>query len=560
MIQKALAVGLLFLLIFCCVIPGFSSVEQSELPCSFEQQRRTDVSIDHQGFKLIDGPIDFVWPLYGHDAQNTCLSEYAASQNEGYEKWKYFDADGTFQLVTPVIDGNGTLYTTSFYDGLYAIYPNGTLKWYSDLVGWPQFQPAIGLDGTIYAGTTEGFHAFYPNGTLRWTLPIGGDICGHPVISPEGIIYVGTSSGFLYAVYPNGTIQWEYNLGYRFIGTSLDAEGNIYFTALHCDYLYCLYPNGTLRWTFKTMYDIYDAPLIGDDGTIYTVPVYDVIAINPDGTEKWRTPSKAGGSPALSPDGTIVYSSHSAEDVFGLDPDDGHIRWHYQLDFNPRDKTRPAISSDGTVFFAYTDEIGDTAYLSALNPDGTLRWTADITSDIYPYDGMYLGPTPSIGADGTVYVTTWFSRGETMPYHFGYVHAFGQLDPNAPTGPTITGPSQGKIGVQQEYTLTSISPTGKDVYYYVLWGDDSNTNWFGPFRSGEPVSVNHSWSKWGTYTVQARTKDTDNLWGSWGTLLVEMPTSYNISFLQFWMKLLQRFPLLEKSFSINGYNLWRNTC
>jgi hypothetical protein len=67
------------------------------------------------------------WPLYGHDAQNTCLSEYEASQNEGYEKWKYF-VDAPLHLVTPVINGNGTLYITSKYHGLHAIYPNGTRK------------------------------------------------------------------------------------------------------------------------------------------------------------------------------------------------------------------------------------------------------------------------------------------------------------------------------------------------------------------------------------------------------------------------------------------------
>lgn len=366
--------------------------------------------------------------------------------------------------------------------------------------------------------------------------------CGRPVVSPEGIIYVGTDDGYLYAVYPNGTIQWEYNLGYSFISTSLDVDGNIYFTARYCDYLYCLNPNGTFRWMFEIVQDTSDAPLIGDDGTIYTVPVYDVIAINPDGTEKWRVPANgAGGSPALSPDGTIVYSSHDSGNVMGIDPDDGRILWSYELGLDPLDKTRAVVSSDGTVFFAYTDKLGDTAYLSALNPDGTLRWTASITSDIYPYDGMFLGPTPSIGADGTVYVTTWFYGGVSN-FSFGYVHAFGQLDPNAPAAPTITGPLRGKVGVQHEYTLTSTSPTGKDLYYYVLWGDGSYMNWTGPFSSGEPVSVNHSWSKWGTYTVQARARDTDNLWGSWGTLKVRMPVSYNLPVLLFWERLFERFP------------------
>jgi len=247
-----------------------------------------------------------------------------------------------------------------------------------------------------------------------------------------------------------------------------------------------------------------------------------------------------GPGPSLSPDGTIVYSS-LAEDVFGLDPDDGHIRWHYQLDFNPDDKSRPAISSDGIIFFAYSDESADNAYLSALNPDGTLRWTTSITSDIFPYDNVNLGPIPSIAADGTVYVTTWFCGGEHN-FSFGYIHAFGQLDADAPTAPTITGPPKGKVGEPYEYTFTSTSPTGKNLYYYILWGDDTYENWIGPFPSGEPISVNHSWSKWGRYTIQARARDSDNLWGPWGELKVTMPFSYEIPFQQFWMRIVERFP------------------
>lgn len=481
--------------------------------------------------------MNFTWPLRGHDLQNTCQSEYEASQNEGYEKWKYF-VDSALHLVTPVIDGDGILYFTSSSKGLYAIYPNGTLKWHSDLVGFTEFQPAIGLNGTIYAGTLECFHAFYPNGTLQWVLPIKKNFCGRPVVNPDGIIYVGTNDGYLYAVYPNGTIQWEYYLGYSIIASSLDAEGNVYFVARYCDYLYCLNPNGTLRWTFETVQDIYDAPLIGDDGTIYTVPVYDVIVINPNGTEKWRVPSNGdGSSPSLAPDGTIVYSSLT-EDVFGLDPDYGHIRWHYQLGFNPYDKTRAVMGSDGTIFFAYTDKWGTKAYLSAMNPDGTLKWTTRITSDIYPYSGMDLSSTPSIGADGTVYMTTWF-HGETTSH--GYVHAFGQRDPNAPTTPTVNGPLRGNIGIQHEYTFTSTSPTGNDIYYYILWGDDSYMNWTGPFCSGEPMSVNHSWSKWGIYKVQVRARDSDNLWSPWGTLKIMMPISYNSQFKLLCERLFEQF-------------------
>jgi len=528
--RKGLAVGFVLLLFVSSSFVGVSN-----------QQK--EVTIEKPCITPVGSSMNFIWPLYGHDAQNTCQSEYAAGQNEGYDKWKYFIAHGTPDLVVPVIDSNGTLYTTSFLDGLYVINSNGTLRWHRELYAYIEYQPVIGQDGTIYVGTIKRFQAFYPNGTLKWVLPIEKNFCCDPVISPNGTVYVGTDDGYLFAVNPNGTIQWQYYLGYSLNGASLDSQGKIYLSARYCDYLCCLFPNGTLHWTFRTIVDTSDAPLIGKDGTIYTVPTYDVIGINPDGTEKWRTPvSGAGRSPSLSPNGSIIYSSHDSGDVVCMDPNDGHILWSYNIGLDPLSKSRATVSSDGMIFFAYTDKPGHLAYLCALNPDGSLRWTSDITSDVPHYYGVNIGPAPSIGADGTVYITTWFSSDDPIYHDFGYVHAFGQLDPNAPSPPTITGNSQGKIGEQYKYTLMSTSPLAKDIYYYIQWGDDSYTNWTGPFRSGEPLNVNHSWEKWGTYTVRARARDIDNRWGPWGILTIKMPLSYNLLNKSFWETLFERFP------------------
>jgi hypothetical protein len=536
------------LISFLLTVQITGTISQSEI------ERVSENESKNIGIQALTG---FQWPMRGHDAQNTGQSQYAASQNEGYEKWKYF-IDSSLDLKTSVIDGNGTLYITADQlDGLFAIFPNGTIKWRSNLPGFFQYQPIIGLDGTIYVGTDEGFYAFYPNnGTLRYTALIGKDVCDPPIQSPKGNLYVGTYDGYLYAIYPNGTIQWDYYLRYPYARPSIDTDGNIYLSAYACRYVYCLSPNGTLRWTFYSNQDIWDAPLIGDDGTIYLVAGLDAIAITPNGTEKWRTPVvNPGDGPSLSPDGTIVYSS-LGEDVFGLDPDDGHIRWQYRLSFNPDDKSRPAISSDGIIFFAYTDKSADNAYLSALNPDGSLRWTTSITSDIYPYDGVSVGPLPSIAADGTVYVTTWFYRGGSIYTDFGYVHAFGELDPNAPTTPSITGSPKGKVGEQYEYTFTSTSPIGKNLSYYVYWGDSTFTNRTELFPSGEPIHMNHSWSIKGTYRIQARARDSDNLGSPWGELKVTMPKNKGFFFTHPVLNwLLERFPL---TFPILRYILNRN--
>jgi hypothetical protein len=131
----------------------------------------------------------------------------------------------------------------------------------------------------------------------------------------------------------------------------------------------------------------------------------------------------------------------------------------------------------------------------------------------------------------------------------GYLHAFGPLDPNAPSAPTITGKKLGKINISYSYTFTSTSPLGNDISYLVDWGDGTTTDWLGPYTSGETLTLNHSWGSKGTYLIQARAKDTQNLWGPWGTLSVTMPYSYDLPFMNLLERALDRFqnafPLLR---------------
>ncbi|HEC89391.1 MAG TPA: hypothetical protein ENI44_02280, partial [Thermoplasmatales archaeon] len=64
----------------------------------------------------------------------------------------------------------------------------------------------------------------------------------------------------------------------------------------------------------------------------------------------------------------------------------------------------------------------------------------------------------------------------------------------APNPPVITGPTDGKIGEQYEYTITSVDPQGDDVYYVVIFSDMPAV-WRSDFyKSGEVVPFTHSWS------------------------------------------------------------------
>jgi len=111
-----------------------------------------------------------------------------------------------------------------------------------------------------------------------------------------------------------------------------------------------------------------------------------------------------------------------------------------------------------------------------------------------------------------------------------------------PDTPSITGPAQGKINVATNYNFTTTDTDGEQVYYYIDWGDGTNSNWIGVYPSGDTIIKSHTWSIKGSYTIRAKAKDTSGAESSWGTLSVTMPYSFNLPFMEFWIKLFGRFP------------------
>jgi len=99
--------------------------------------------------------------------------------------------------------------------------------------------------------------------------------------------------------------------------------------------------------------------------------------------------------------------------------------------------------------------------------------------------------------------------------------------PNAPPNtPTITGQASGNCGTNYDYTFVSIDLDGDSVYYYVDWGDETNTGWIGPYASGYIITRTHNWSEKGDYNLRAKAKD--DIHGEeskWGSLKVTMPVS-----------------------------------
>jgi hypothetical protein len=86
---------------------------------------------------------------------------------------------------------------------------------------------------------------------------------------------------------------------------------------------------------------------------------------------------------------------------------------------------------------------------------------------------------------------------------------------NPPTAPTITGPPKGKFGKEHNFTFQSTDPEENDVYYYINWGDGTNSGWIGPYASGEKITQSHAWSTKGTFQISTKAKDVFGAESNW---------------------------------------------
>ncbi|UCD13331.1 MAG: PQQ-like beta-propeller repeat protein [Thermoplasmatales archaeon] len=124
------------------------------------------------------------------------------------------------------------------------------------------------------------------------------------------------------------------------------------------------------------------------------------------------------------------------------------------------------------------------------------------------------------------------------------------VEGNPPNMPDMRGPTNGKPGMRYEYSLVSEDPDGDDIYYYIDWGDDNAEEWIGPYCSGKEITLNHTWSKKGKYTIKAKAKDPLDFESDWSILEVTMPKNkpFNLNFnLLGWLfdRLPHVFPILR---------------
>jgi outer membrane protein assembly factor BamB len=387
---------------------------------------------------------------------------YAFNSSNGIRKWK-FNARGTIATSSPAIGDDGTIYFGTMWDDatghrIWAVNPNGTEKWQYKTGNDITSSPAIGDDGIIYIGSMDGYlYAMNPNGTLKWRFKTGDYVKAPPSIAEDGTVYIGSFDDYLYALYPNnGTMKWKCKVGY---GTetnpSIASDGTIYVGG---DKLWAIYPNGTKRWTFDLGEERHihkSCPAISADGTIYvgtninSVDGGDIIAVNPNGTEKWRKRIAyewVDSSPCIGQDGTVYIGSQN-------DIARGYLHAFGPVESNSPPET-PSISGEtnGNVgeWYEYTFRV--------IDPDNNpISWYIEWG------DGKHTGWTTERASNEKCY----------------YGHKWGEED-----NYTIRAKARDVLGEESDWAYLEVSmPVNQPVQFPIInWLIERFPNAFPIFR------------------------------------------------------------------------------
>ena len=224
----------------------------------------------------------------------------------------------------------------------------------------------------------------------------------------SGNIYFGHRGKKIIVLSPAGDIVKEIALDVEVLsGMSLSKDGTVYFgSSKNTGYFGYDFATGTQKFVYQK--DLGGTALkgnsytIGADGTIYTIAELTsggaIIALNPDGTEKWvyKTPGAiVNGGVVIGTDGTLyanggnAVAGEASAGVFALNSD-GSLKWHYATTEDVNNCV-PIIDNRG-----YIHIISNKAVYYIVKQDGSLLASAEL--------GVKCTSSPVMDSRGYLYV------------------------------------------------------------------------------------------------------------------------------------------------------------
>jgi hypothetical protein len=340
-------------------------------------------------------------------------------QPELHFQWRV-QLNGPYSAVRPALGPDGTIYAVDVFDHLFAVAPDGTVRWAVADAGSKGVD--VGPDGTIYTGNENWIKAFHPDGTLKWTFVQSprAFVFIDVAVGPDGNVYAVASSGmgvFSLADTPAGPqLRWTNPEPYSriFVGYTELEFGP---TADGRDEQLYFYANGHTRAV--RLSDGASIFTLGGGNTRPRVSPFDgtwhrpASAFDPSGQLVWsfEFPLATGTrEPTLGQDGTH-YSVNSGTDLYAIDPF-GRQEWVAGLD-----EFVGLADIDPTDSILILDTQRTSTHPAALKAvsatNGGPLWRMEFPGDETGLD-QFVDSGASFSSDGaTAYVMTAIAGGGT---------------------------------------------------------------------------------------------------------------------------------------------------
>jgi outer membrane protein assembly factor BamB len=387
------------------------------------------------------------WPKFRSDAGNTGRSSAVISDAVS-EATRLFPQVGQIDSIsaTPII-GRDHIYLASTDSNVYVLDFNGTQVMLAENIqtfGGIPTTPLLGENGTLYVASGDGtIVQFESDGNAKRATTVGGSIVGAPNISDDGTVYVGSQAGIFSGVCPNG--RSKFSLAVTNVESTAavinDPENDkdrIIVFAQDNGEIRSVDVKGRQRWSFyvspagvsaAVMFDAADQKIFVADlaGRVFALNYLD--GAPSTGFAFTATgPAPAPGaiarpisaSLALGRDANArLYVADLAGTLYALDKRTGAVQWTF--DAGRTINSSPAIATGGerdVIVIAADLENGVGGAECPMGEGGT---PLDQCAIVYAIADAGNAPevlwsrligaqvqksSPSLGADGTVYIGT----------------------------------------------------------------------------------------------------------------------------------------------------------
>lgn len=359
------------------------------------------------------------------------LTVTARTSPGGRALWR-FQVDG-YATGDVIVGPDGTIYTTDGVGAIYALTPDGGLKWITPASVYGS-RLTQGSDGTLYVMGDGRMTAVRADGTVKWIYApadLNWTLSG-PTVGPDGNIYaVDQHMHGFFSVTPDGQLRWRNpKVGDRTPRGHhiVFGAGQAYINHTHLDFpalelqAYGM-ADGQLKWIRDAHRDY--QPLIGLGGRIYVEDLMGVwysVIYNPDGSEFLRREGSIGQR-SLSPDLSKIYNQGFQSTAFNaLNALNFGVIWTY-ID-SALVLSGPTPDPLDRILLAKSQpNYGTNMSLLAISTAGQFLWRETLPAEKTGYIHLTTGPAFSLDSN-TAYFGTVIPEYSTTD-EYSYVYAFG---------------------------------------------------------------------------------------------------------------------------------------